>query len=41
MIETIKNAWKVPELRKKLLFVVFALMIFRLGSAVPVIPLRF
>lgn len=35
MIQTIKNAWKIPELRKKLMFVVFALLIFRLGSAVP------
>ena len=36
MIETIRNAWKIPELRKKLLFTVFALLIFRLGSVVPV-----
>ena len=36
MIETIRNAWKIPELRKKILFTVFALLIFRLGSAVPV-----
>ena len=36
MIETVRNAWKIPELRKKLLFVVFALLVFRLGSAVPV-----
>ena len=36
MIQTIRNAWKVPELRKKILFTVFALLIFRLGSAVPV-----
>ena len=36
MIQTIRNAWKVPELRKKLLFTVFALLIFRLGAAVPV-----
>ena len=36
MIQTIRNAWKVPELRGKLLFTVFALLIFRLGSAVPV-----
>ena len=36
MIETVRNAWKIPELRKKLLFTVFALLIFRLGSAVPV-----
>ena len=36
MIQTIRNAWKVAELRNKLLFVVFALLIFRLGSAIPV-----
>ena len=36
MIQTIRNAWKVPELRGKLLFTVFALLIFRLGAAVPV-----
>ena len=36
MIQTIRNAWKVPELRGKLLFTVFALLIFRLGSAIPV-----
>ena len=36
MIQTIRNAWKVAELRNKLLFVIFALLIFRLGSAVPV-----
>lgn len=36
MIKTVRDAWKVPELRKKLLFVVFALLIFRLGSAIPV-----
>lgn len=36
MIQTLKNAWRVPELRSKLLFTVFALLIFRLGSAVPV-----
>ena len=36
MIETIRNAWKIPELRKKILFTIFALLIFRLGSVVPV-----
>ena len=36
MIQTIKNAWKIPKLRKKIMFTVFALLIFRLGSAVPV-----
>ena len=36
MFETIRNAWKIPELRKKILFTIFALLIFRLGSVVPV-----
>lgn len=36
MIQTLRNAWKVPELKSKILFTVFALLIFRLGSAVPV-----
>ena len=36
MVKTIRNAWKLPDLRSKLLFVVFALLIFRLGAAIPV-----
>ncbi len=36
MIQTIRNAWKISELRSKMLFVIFALLIFRLGSAIPV-----
>lgn len=36
MIETIRNAWKIPELRKKLVYVAFILLIFRLGNNVPV-----
>ena len=36
MITTIRNAWKIEDLRKKLLFTLFALLIFRLGSVVPV-----
>ncbi len=36
MIQTIRNAWKVPELKKKMLFTIMALLIFRLGSAIPV-----
>ena len=36
MIQTIRNAWKIPELRKKIMFTIFALLIFRLGTAVPV-----
>jgi len=33
---TLRNAWKIPELRKKILFTLFILLIFRLGNAVPV-----
>ena len=36
MIQTIRNAWKIPELRKKILFTIFALLIFRVGAAIPV-----
>ena len=36
MIQTIRNAWKVPELRNKLMFTIFALLIFRVGAAIPV-----
>ena len=35
MIQTLKNAWKVPELKNKILFTIFALLVFRLGSVVP------
>ena len=36
MIKTIRDAWAIPELRKKIMFTVFALLIFRLGAALPV-----
>ncbi|MBQ9424086.1 MAG: preprotein translocase subunit SecY [Pyramidobacter sp.] len=36
MIQTIKKAWAVPELRKKIIFTITILLIFRLGSAIPV-----
>ena len=36
MIQTLRNAWKVPELKSKILFTIFALLIFRFGSAIPV-----
>ena len=34
MLQTLRNAWKVPELRKKLIFTLVCLVIFRLGSAI-------
>lgn len=36
MIQTLRNAWKVPELRKKLLFTALVILIFRIGCAIPV-----
>lgn len=36
MIETFRNAWKVPELKKKLLFTFFIIIIYRIGGAIPV-----
>jgi preprotein translocase subunit SecY len=35
-LQTIQGAWKAPELRKKLLFTLFILLIYRLGNAIPV-----
>ena len=36
MIQTVKKAWGVPELRKKLIFTALILLIFRIGNAIPV-----
>ena len=36
MFETLKNAWKIADLRKKILFTLFIILIFRIGSAIPV-----
>ncbi len=36
MIETFRNAWKVPELKKKLLFTFFIIIIYRIGGAISV-----
>ena len=36
MFETLRNAWKTPELRKKLLYTLLIIVIFRLGCAIPV-----
>lgn len=36
MFETFRNAWKVVDLRKKLLYTLFIIIIFRIGGAIPV-----
>ena len=36
MLEILRNAWKVVDLRKKIFFTLFIILIFRIGSVMPV-----
>ena len=36
MIQTIRKAWAIPELRKKIIFTLLILLIFRIGNAITV-----
>ena len=36
MIKTLKNAWSIPELRQKLIFTAMIMLLFRVGSVIPV-----
>ena len=36
MLETLRNAWKNTELRKKIFYTLFIILIFRVGSHIPV-----
>lgn len=36
LLKTVAQAWKVPELRKKILFTLMMLVVFRIGSNIPV-----
>ncbi len=36
MFKTIQNAWRIPDLRKKILFTLFIIIVFRIGSVIPV-----
>ena len=36
MIQTVRKAWGIPELRKKILFTLLVLVIYRIGSAIAV-----
>ncbi len=36
MFQTIRDAWKIPDLRKKMLFTLLMLAVFRLGTFIPV-----
>ena len=36
MLQTIKNAWKIPDLRKKILFTLMIVILYRVGAVIPV-----
>ena len=36
MLQTLRNAWNIPELRKKIIFTLFILLIYRVGNVIPV-----
>ena len=36
MFQTFRNAWKIPELKNRLLFTLAILVVYRLGCAIPV-----
>lgn len=40
MLSTLRNAWKVPELKKRFLWTIFIIAIFRIGTHIPVPGIR-
>lgn len=36
MLQTLRNAWKITDLRQKILYTLFIILIFRIGSAISV-----
>lgn len=36
MLSTLKDAWGIPEIRKKIIFTLIMMFIYRIGSAIPV-----
>ena len=36
MFKTLKNAWRIPELKKKILFTLLIIVLYRLGASIPV-----
>ncbi len=36
MLQTIRNAWKIEDIRRKFIFMLFILLLYRLGNAVVV-----
>ena len=36
MLTTLRNAWQIPELRKKLIFTILIMLLYRIGNVIPV-----
>ena len=36
MFETVKGAWKIADLRQKILYTLLIIVLFRVGAAIPV-----
>ena len=36
MFSTLRNAWAIPELRKKLIFTILIMLLYRIGNVIPV-----
>ena len=36
MFKTLQNAWRIPDLRKKILFTLMILLLYRIGNVIPV-----
>ena len=36
MIKTLRNAWRIPELRKKIMFTMLILLVYRIGNVIPI-----
>jgi preprotein translocase subunit SecY len=36
VFKTLQNAWKIPDLRKKIIFTLFILLLYRVGNVIPV-----
>ena len=36
ILETLRNAWKIADLRKKIIYTLFIILLFRVGSSIPV-----
>ena len=36
MLQTLRNAWRIEEIRKKILFTLLIVLLYRIGNAIPV-----